>query len=163
MFKAYISAVAALLLILPTFAFADITADLKSRYDAMKTAMAARDGAAIQALLAPDFKSVDINGQTENADQMIVEVQALKPDPNKTSETTLKSVQVNGDKAVVEQLYEMNTRKTGADGQMHAIKLTTQSRDVWKKSADNWLMLSTQTEQMDYTVDGKVIMHKQAQ
>ena len=153
---------AVVFLVMPSFALADTKVDLHSRYDTLKAAMAAHDGAAIQALLTPDFKSIDVTGQTENTAQMIAEVEALKPDPNKTSRTTLLSVAVSGSVANVEQRYEMNTQKVGTDGQIHAVKLTTQSHDIWNMSGANWLISSTQTEQMDYAVDGKVVMHKSA-
>jgi hypothetical protein len=65
---------------------------LESRYAAMKKAMAAHDGPAIAAILAPDFMSVDVTGQSETAAQMIAEVNGLKPDPNKSSATTLISI-----------------------------------------------------------------------
>src|SRR5437870_1802713 len=64
---------------------------LQSRYTAMKAAMAAHDGAAMAAILAPNFVSVDLSGHSETAFQMIAEVNGLKPDPNKSSTTTLVS------------------------------------------------------------------------
>src|SRR5579863_4076640 len=74
---------------------------LEARYAAMKAAMATRDGKAISVLFAPDFVSVDVSGESENADQAIQQISALPKDPNKESKTTLLSVKQNGDKAVV--------------------------------------------------------------
>ncbi len=152
----------AALMMVPSVACADTKADLQNRYDTLKAAMAAHDGPAIQAMLTTDFKAIDVTGQSEDATQMIAEVQTLKSDPNKKSQTTLLSVTVNGDTAEVEQAYDMTTQKTGADGQAHAVELKTQSHDTWKKIGASWLLSSTRTEQMNYAVDGKTVMHKAA-
>ena len=152
----------AALFVAPGVAVADTKTDLQGRYDAMKAAMGAHDGAAVQAFLAPGFTSIDVGGQSENATQMIAEVLALKPDPNKKSKTKLLAVIVNGDTAEVEQAYEMTTQRTGADGVTHAVDLKAQSHDVWKMVGTNWLLASTRTEQMDYAIDGKTIVHKSA-
>jgi hypothetical protein len=146
----------------PSVACADTTADLQSRYDAMKAAMAARDSSAIRALLTSDFTATDIIGETENAAQMIAGVQLLKPDPDKKTQTTLLSVTVNGDTAEVEQTYDITAQKTGANGQVYAVELKTQSHDTWKKIGASWLLSSTRTEHLDYSVNGKIIMHKEA-
>jgi len=92
-----------------------LQAALQSRYAAMKSAMAAHDGAAIAAILAPDFVSVDVSGKSESASQMITEVNGLKPDANKSSETTLISVTTETDVVTVKQRYDMKTVRATAD------------------------------------------------
>jgi hypothetical protein len=76
---------------------------LESRYAAMKAAMAAHDSAAIAAIFAPDFASVDVSGQSKGASQVIADVTALKPDPNRSSETTLISIVPAAEAVTVEQ------------------------------------------------------------
>src|ERR1700690_665484 len=88
----------------------------EGRYAAMKSAMAARDGKAISELLAPDFVSEDASGQKDNADSMIQGLVALPKDPLKVSNTTILSIKVNGDGALVDQRYNMKTTKPGPDG-----------------------------------------------
>lgn len=138
-----------------------LKAALQSRYAAMKSAMAAHDGAAVTAILAPDFTSIDVLGQSEGAAQMIGEVNALKPDPNKSSETTLLSISPAANSAVVKQRYDMKTIKTAADGSQHSVELITLSTDSWTKSAGAWLLQRTVTNEMSYYKDGQLVMHKQ--
>lgn len=126
----------------------------------MKAAMGARDSKAVAALLAPTFVSIDVSGQSENAAQMIQEVAALPKDPNKVSTTTLLSVKPDSNSAVVEQRYDMKTTKTGPDGTKRNIELVTLSRDTWVNSNGTWFMEKTETEQLDYYVDGKRVAHK---
>jgi hypothetical protein len=118
------------------FAQDDLRSVLQARYDAMKAAMAAHDGASIATLLAPDFASQDTRGQSETAAQMIDEVNQLRPDPNKTSVTTLEAVTRQGDTATVQQRYDMRTTRPGPDGAPHKIELVTLSTDTWVKPKD---------------------------
>ena len=132
----------------------------EGRYAAMKSAMAARDGKAISEILAPDFISEDSSGQKENADTMVQEVLALPKDPLKVSNTTILSIKVNADSATVDQRYDMKTTKAGPDGNKQEVELIAVSTDTWIKLKDIWLLHRTVTNQMDYSVNGKLLIHK---
>ncbi len=138
----------------------DLKPVLQARYATMKAAMAAHDGKAISALLAPDFVSVEVSGQTVTGAQMISGVAALPPDPNKVSQTTLLSVTANGNTATVDQRYDMKTVKTGTDGVTKNIELVTLSTDTWIKSGGAWLIQRSVTKQIDYFVNGISVAHK---
>ena len=132
----------------------------EGRYAAMKSATAARDGKAISEILAPDFISEDTSGQKENADTMVQEVLALPKDPLKVSNTTILSIKVNEEKATVNQRYDMKTMKTGPDGSKRDAELISVSTDTWIKAKNTWLLQRTVTNQMDYFVNGKPLVHK---
>jgi hypothetical protein len=132
----------------------------EGRYAAMKSAMAARDGKAISEILAPDFTSEDASGQKENADTMIQGVLALPKDPLKVSNTTILAIRVNAESATVDQRYEMKTTKTGQDGNKRDVELSAVSTYTWIKSKDTWLLQRTVTNQMDYSANGKLLIHK---
>ena len=138
----------------------DLKGTLKARYEAMKAAMAAHDGAAVAAILAPDFTSVDVVGNRTGGADMIREVNSLKSDPNKVSQTDLISVQPKPGYAIVEQRYEMNTIKMGTDGKKHHIELVTLSTDKWVKPKAEWLIEQTVTDEVSYFLDGRRVMHK---
>jgi hypothetical protein len=126
----------------------------------LQSAMAAHDGPAIAAILAPEFVSVDVNGQSEIASQMIAEVNGLTPDPNKSSETTLTSVTPAANAVTVEQRYDMKTVRTAADGTQHNIELITLSTDTWIKPAGVWLIERTVTNEMSIFRDGQLVGHQ---
>jgi hypothetical protein len=140
---------------------AQLKAALEGRYAAMKSAMAERDPAAIKALLAPDFESVDVDGKVETADQMVGEVLALPKDPSKVSDTTLLSVVQNADTVTVSQRYHMTKTKNRPDGTPQAVEILTTSTDIWVRSGDQWLLRRTATETLDYKIDGKSLLHKE--
>lgn len=163
--KLTIASLAACVLIAGTFSAARaddaaLKATLQGRYAAMKTAMAARDDKAVAALLAPNFASVDVSGQSENAAQMLQEVDALAKDPNRTSTTTLLAIKVDASVATVKQRYDMKTVKTAADGTKRNIELVTLSTDKWINTNGTWLLQETDTNQLDYFINGQLAAHK---
>ena len=133
---------------------------LESRYADLKAAIAARDAAALSAIFAPDFVSVDVSGQSKVASQVIADLNAVKPDPNKTSETTLISITPAADSLTVEQRYDMKTVRTAADGTQHNMELVALSTDSWIKPADVWLIRRTVTNELSFFNDGQLVMHK---
>jgi ketosteroid isomerase-like protein len=126
----------------------------------MKSAMAAHDKAAVAAILAPDFTSIDTSGQMETAAQTIAEVDTLPSDPNRTSTTTLISVKRAGDVATVEQRYDMKTKKAGPDGVEHNVELVTLSTDTCVLSGQTWLIQRTVTKELSIYRDGQLAAHK---
>ncbi len=94
---------------------------------------------------------------------MAEEVRKLSVDPRKVSKTTIRSIEVNGGAARVEQSYDMTTVKKAADGAEQHIELITVSEDVWILSNGAWLCQSTMTNQLDYFINGKPVVHKTRQ
>lgn len=91
---------------------------------------------------------------------MIKEVDALPKDPLKVSTTTILSVKPNGAVAIVKQRYDMKTVKTAADGTKRNVELITLSTDTWSNIRGTWLIQRTETDQLDYYVNGQQVMHK---
>lgn len=137
-----------------------LRAALQSRYAELKVATAARDAAALAAIFAPDFVSVEVSGQSRGASQVIAELNAVKPDPNKTSETTLITITPGASAVTVEQRYDMKSVRTAADGTQHNIELVALSTDSWIKPGDVWLIQRTVTHELAVFDGGKLIMHK---
>jgi ketosteroid isomerase-like protein len=143
---------------------ADVRRALEERYAAMKSAMEKRDANALSSLLAPNFVSIDVAGQSESAAQMIDELKKAPPaDDNRATKTTLRSITMNGRTAVVDQLYEMQTSKAAADGSVQKIELRTVSEDTWTNSNGVWRIERTATDQLDYFINGQSALHKTRQ
>jgi hypothetical protein len=140
-----------------------LKAALQSRYLDMKSAVDAHDGAAMAAILAPDFASVDISGRSQTASQMIAEVNAMKPDPNRSSETTLISITPGAKAVTVEQQYDMKTIALRPNGTQHKFEMVALSTDSWVKPADVWLIERTVTTEVSYFTDGRLFEQKRNQ
>lgn len=138
-----------------------LRAALEVRYAALKTAMAERDPQAISAVLTADFVSEDLSGKTVTAAEMVEQVKGLPKDPGNGSETTLVSVQADGDVATVEQRYHRKTTKAGAEGAPpQELEVETLSTDTWVRADGVWRIRRTVTKQLDLKVDGRLIAHK---
>lgn len=133
---------------------------LEARYAQMKSAMHTHDARALGAILAPGFISVDLDGKTESADQMIQDVNALPSDSNRSSETTLLSIRPSKTGTVVEQRYTMRTKKQGQNGIEQNVELVAVSTDTWIMLDGKWRIQRTITDQLDYYIDGKHVLHQ---
>ena len=129
-------------------------------YGRLKVAMNSRDQTAVAAMLASGFQSEDASGKVQSSEEMLAGLATLTPNPNKKTQTTVVSVAVSGTTATVVQRYQMNTTKLGADGSTKSVELVAVSDDVWSRSGDSWKLLRTVTRQMDYSIDGQVVVHK---
>jgi hypothetical protein len=162
--------IAAMLVFLFASAVAAETSDsqlrqlFESRYAAMKAAMASRDEAALRALLAPGFVSIDVDGNSESADQMVKQVAALPQDPNKKSETTITLITTTGDVTTVVQQYHMTTTRTSVNASApQAVDVLATSTDTWRLLGGAWLIERTETNELQLTVNGNVVVHKTRQ
>jgi Domain of unknown function (DUF4440) len=133
---------------------------LEKRYAAMKVAIDAKDRQALAAFLAPGFVSVDVDGKSQTAEEMLDQFAKSPKDPNRVSETTLVSVKLGGGVATVSQRYHMTSVRIISDGSRHPTERDTLSTDTWVRSGDTWLLKKTVTEELDYSVDGKKMPHK---
>jgi hypothetical protein len=138
----------------------DLRAVLQNRYATMKAAMSAHDDKVVLSLLTTDFVSIDTTGQSMGPTQMIQEVDSLPKDPNKTSTTTIVSIKRAENTAIVGQRYDMKTVKVAADGSSRNVELVSLSTDTWVKFNGSWLLQKTETDQIDYYVDGQLVTHR---
>jgi hypothetical protein len=137
-----------------------LRAALQSRYADLKAAMAARDAGALAAIFAPDFVSVEVSGRSRGVSQVTADLNAVKPDPNKTSETTLITITPGAGAVTVDQRFDMRSVVTAADGTQHNIELVALSTDSWIRPADVWLIQRTVTNELSFFNDGQLVMHK---
>lgn len=105
--------------------------------------------------------SEDTSGKQERRDEVLHQLGALPKDPNKSSETTLLTVERQANTALVLQRYHMTTRKTKPDGSPQDVDLVTDSEDTWLLSGDSWLVAKTVTKKLDYKVNGALVAHKE--
>ena len=146
-------------LTLPQAAQADAKSDFEARYAMLNAAEASRDAKAIKALLAPKFQSIDVRGEASNADEMIDDLGRFPPDAKRSTQTTIQSVTVKGDTALVEQTRDIKLSHPGMDGAAHAMEIITQSDDNWVQSSGGWLLAKTTATEITLIRDGAVMRH----
>lgn len=137
-----------------------LRSSLEARYAQMQHAIESHDAKALEAVLAPGFVSVELNGKTASEDEMLRDLDKVPSDPGRSSRTSLLSVQRSQNAAVVEQRYTMKTRRKGRDGAEHRVELVAVSTDTWILLHREWRIQRTVTDKLDYYIDGKRVLHQ---
>lgn len=133
---------------------------IQGRYYDIRAAFDARDERALRAILAPGFKSVELDGTVLDADGMVAAMKALADIPGKTRATTVLSLERQGDAVTVKQQYEMHATMTLGDGKSHKVDLLAHSTDRWVLIDGQWRSLSTVTDDSTTWVDGEEVNHQ---
>lgn len=136
---------------------ADAKADIEARYAGLKVAMDDRDDKAIKKFLTKDFQSVDISGETADADDMITRLAMIPVDPSIKSTSTVESVTVEGTTAKAVTTRGMQMERQGQDGKTHQGEFIQSSNDTWVQQGTTWLLKSTEVQQVTMKRDGVVM------
>ena len=137
-----------------------LTNEILGRYVAMKGAMQKHDRAALAAVLAPDFTSIDITGKTVSGSEMMADIDALPADPNRESNTEILSLVRSGDRAEVRQRYDTTTVRPGTAGDASTVRLVTLSTDTWEWSGTSWQIEKTVTDEISVFQNDKLVAHR---
>ena len=170
----------------PAFA-QDAKAPFEARYTELRNAMQARDEAAINAILTPDYVLSDVQGETRNrADvatmggRMGGRGRGPRPDgargdggpppagprpdgpppgerPQRKIEQTVLSAAISGPVATVQQQLVMGGQREGDDGEMHTMQMTMKATDVWVKQGEVWMLKASNQTEMEMQRDGEVV------
>ncbi len=147
----------ATLLLVSAPLLADAQSDIEARAAGLKVAMDERDDKAIKKFLTKDFQSVDISGETSDADDMITRLAMIPVDPAMKSDSKIVSVTVEGPSAKVVQTRGMKMQREGRDGVMHQGEFITSSNDTWVQQGTTWLLKSTEVQEVTMKRDGVVM------
>ena len=140
----------------------DAKTTFDARYAEVHTAMQARDAAATNKLLAPEYVMVDIQGD----EHPMAEVQAMmaklpaSADPAQGPKTTVLSATITGPTALVKQQMEVHVVRKDEAGTEMVLDITILNDDTWVQRGGTWLL--ARSEQKDLTVkkDGEVAFHQ---
>ncbi len=154
-------ALAAASLIAPAQAQEDMKEPFQARYAELRSAMEARDAAALGKILAPEYEMVDVRGEVRTGAEMLERMATAKrPGPARKAETTVLKADIVGDKAVVEQQLAAGGTRIGDDGEEHTMEMLIISDDTWIKRADSWLLLRSVQKELTVKRDGEVFFQE---
>lgn len=136
---------------------ADTKADIEARYAGLKVAMDERDDKAIKKFLTKDFQSVDITGESSDADDMITRLAMIPVSPDMKTSSTVETVTVEGTTAKAIATRSMQMQRQGRDGQTHQGEMIQSSNDTWVQQGTTWLLKSTEVQQVTMKRDGVVM------
>ena len=116
-----------------------------SLYLDVRKAMRTRNSAEIAARLTADFVSLDAIGNQKTGEQMIAGLLSQPVDPNRQSETRVRSVSITGNLAKVMQTHRSAGRRILPNGKTLFERIEASSSDVWRYEDDRWKLQSTRT------------------
>ena len=124
---------------------------IEARYAALDRAEAARDGAAIAAIFAPNFVSVDVGGKTLSAAEVVATELKTPPDAARSVKGTMRSLRRVENRVVV----EMQTETRWSEADSHRYALVSRTTDVWVKRGPAWRMARTAVDEFTFFQDGR--------
>jgi len=130
------------------------------RYDALRSAMLARDAAAVGKIIAPDYEMTDIQGGTHNAAEVQERMTRMPADPTRKPVTTVLSATVSGETAAVKQQMDMHMTRPMEDGTKAEMDVTVISDDTWVHRGDAWLLQKSVQNDLTVKKDGEVMFHQ---
>ncbi len=139
----------------------DAKATFQARYGELRTAMQAKDAAAVSKILAPDYQMTDIQGGTHDAAEVSQMMQrGPAADPERKTETTVLNATITGTTATVQQQMMFSGKRAGPDGAEHSMEVQILSDDSWVKSGDAWVLKSSLQKELTVKKDGEVFFHQ---
>ena len=145
----------------------DAKAVFEARYAEMSTAMQAKDMAAVDKMMSPDFVMIDIQGTEHNAAEMhdMMGKRAgggagSPAAPGPVPKITILSAQISGASAKVEQQTELHMDRPGPDGTPAKLDITVLTDDTWVQSGGAWLLQSSDQKDVSVAKDGDVVFHQ---
>ncbi|HMT47653.1 MAG: hypothetical protein RL702_758 [Pseudomonadota bacterium] len=152
---------AAFALSAPAHAEADSAALFQGRYADLRSAMQEKDAAKIAAVLAPDYRLTDIQGDEHDAAAMTERMGRMPQSAGRSVETKVLSAAITGDSAAVEQELSGAMTRAGPDGADHKMELLLRSADTWALRGGTWLLVRSVQKELTVKRDGEVFLHQQ--
>ncbi len=139
----------------------DPKAAFEARYTEMRNAMLAKDRAATEKLLAADYVSTDIRGDTHNRTEVLDRLAQLPPEmANMKPETKVLTVKVSGDTAAVDSQMTMQMKRPDENGAEMTLDIAVVSADIWVNRGGVWLLQKSVQKEMTVSKDGEVVFRQ---
>jgi ketosteroid isomerase-like protein len=134
----------------------DPKALFQARYDTFRAAMAAKDAAAANAVLAPGYQMTDIQGNTHDASGVATLMERMPAAMSQNSKTTVLEAAITGDSAAIKQELAAKMTRPGPDGNAMNLEMSVVSNDTWVKVGDTWLLKASVQKDLTVKRDGEV-------
>ena len=134
----------------------------EARDSELSAAMLGKDGAKVGAILAPDFQSTDIRGDTHTRADSLARMADMPPEMAQMKPVTkVLSVKQSGDTAAVESQMTMQMKRPDESGTEVTLDIAMSANDTWVQRGSVWLLQKSVQKEMSVSKDGEV-MFKQA-
>lgn len=138
----------------------DANSAFDARYAELATAMLAKDSAKLTTILAPEFESTDLRGDTHNRAEALARMAQMPDGADFKPQTKVLSTKVSGDAAAVESQMTVQIKRPDQDGKEMALDIAITADDLWVQRGGAWLLQKTVQKEMTVSRDGEVVFRQ---
>ena len=128
-------------------------------YAKQNKAIKAKDGDAIESLMAKDYTSKDEDGKVSTRTQAVKKFYVIFASIKEVTSFATKVGKIKQGKDENEVVIEVSDAGTftmmGPDGQTHLVEGTAKSRDTWVRTSAGWKLKYHEALSSNTSVDGK--------
>lgn len=138
----------------------DPKAVFESRYAELTTALFGADRSLAEGMLAPEYESTDIRGETYTRAQALERIGRRPDGMNFTPQTTVLKVKLNGTSASVDSQMAVKMQRPDENGEEMTLEITIVSADTWVQRGGVWLMQKSVQKEMSVARNGEVVFRQ---
>lgn len=138
----------------------DGKAAFEARYAELRTAMVTRDAAKVGAVLAPDYASTDVRGETHTRAEMLERLGQMPAAGDAKPQTRVIAVKLNGESAAVDSEMTVQMKRPDEQGAEMALDITVKADDTWVQRGGAWLLQKTVQKEMIVARNGEVVFRQ---
>lgn len=135
----------------------DPKAMFEGRYAELSTAMLGKDRAGAEKLLAPEYESTDIRGDTYNRAEVLDRMGRMPGGADFKPQTSVLKVKLNGASAAVDSQMTIKMQRPDENGEEMTLEVTIVSADTWVQRGGVWLMQKSVQKEMSVARNGEVV------
>ena len=138
----------------------DAQAGFESRYAELTAAMLGKDSAKLGTILAPEFESTDIRGETHNRAEALERMGQMPGGQDIKPQTKVLSVKLAGDSAAVESQMTVQIKRPDQNGREMALDIAVNANDTWVQRGGVWMLQKTVQKEMTVSRGGEVVFRQ---
>lgn len=133
----------------------------EARYTELRTALLSKDTAKAGAIMAPDYESTDIRGDTHNRAEVLERMGQMPAEmANMKPETKVLTVKLSGESAAVDSQMTMQMKRPDENGEEMTLDITVVSSDTWVQRGGVWLLQKSVQKEMSVARNGEVVFRQ---
>lgn len=135
----------------------DPKAVFEGRYAELGTALFGDDRSAAERLLAPEYESTDIRGETYTRAQALERIGRRPEGMDFTPQFTVLKASPNGTTAAVDSQMTIKMQRPDESGEEMTLEITVVSADTWVQRGGIWLIQKSVQKEMTVARNGEVV------
>lgn len=138
----------------------DAKAAFEARYTELRTAMVGRDTDKVGAVLAPDYQSTDMRGETHSRSEVLERLGQMPGGSDAKPQTRVIGVKLNGESAAVDSEMSVQMKRPDEKGEEMTLDITVKADDTWVQRGGAWLLQKTVQKEMVVARNGEVVFRQ---